>query len=106
MLAHAHDLRAEVGEKELADHLERKGWEDAPLTPAERELCAFAERLTRSPGAMKREDLESLRRAGWSDREIHDAVQVIAYFNYINRMADALGVDLEEWMAPDPRKRD
>lgn len=46
-----------------------------------------------SPG-----DLDSLRAQGFSGTAIHDAVQVIAYFNYINRVADALGVDLEEWM--------
>jgi alkylhydroperoxidase family enzyme len=46
-------------------------------------------------------DLDELRRAGFGDAAIHDAVQVIAYFNYINRVADALGVDPEpgirEW---------
>ena len=50
-----------------------------------------------SPG-----DLELLRVQGFSGTAIHDAVQVISYFNYINRVADALGVDLEEWM---PEKR-
>jgi alkylhydroperoxidase family enzyme len=44
---------------------------------------------------MTQSDLEPLRGAGLSDTEILDAVQVIAYFNYINRVADALGVDLE-----------
>ncbi len=39
-----------------------------------------------------------LRGQGFSDTAIHDAVQVISYFNYINRVADALGVDLEQWM--------
>ena len=47
---------------------------------------------------MRREDLEPLRAAGWGEREIHDAVQVTGYFNYINRVADALGVDLEPGM--------
>ena len=46
-----------------------------------------------SPG-----DLDLLHGQGFSDTAIHDAVQVISYFNYINRVADALGVDLEEWM--------
>ena len=37
-------------------------------------------------------DVEALRAAGWQDREIHDACQVVAYFNYVNRLADGLGV--------------
>ena len=42
-----------------------------------------------------------MREHGWSDAAIHDAIQVIAYFNYINRVADAVGIDDEpEWMAP------
>ena len=46
-------------------------------------------------------DLDRLRGVGLSDRGILDAVEVIAYFNYINRVGDALGVDLEpEWKNP------
>ena len=48
-------------------------------------------------------DLAPLRRVGLTDRDILDAVQVIAYFNYINRVADALGVDLEPDMPERPR---
>jgi alkylhydroperoxidase family enzyme len=39
-----------------------------------------------------------LREQGWSDAAIHDAIQVIAYFNYINRIAEAVGIEGEpEW---------
>jgi hypothetical protein len=51
---------------------------------------------------MDADDVAALRRAGFGDLEIHDAVQVIAYFNYINRVADALHVDLEPEMPPHP----
>lgn len=61
-------------------------------------LCEFAERLTRTPSLMRADDLEGLRKHGLTDRDILDAVQVIAYFNYINRVADALGVDPEPEM--------
>jgi alkylhydroperoxidase family enzyme len=47
---------------------------------------------------MAREDIDRLRTAGLDDRLILDAVQVIAYFNHINRVADALGVDPEPEM--------
>jgi alkylhydroperoxidase family enzyme len=48
------------------------------------------------------QDIEHLRGLGWTDRAIHDAAQVTAYFNYINRLADGLGVDLERGMPARP----
>lgn len=77
-------------------------WTTAPLSEADQALMRFAVTLTRAPGAMARGDVEALRAAGFDDRAISDAVQVVSYFNYINRVADALGVDLEEWMPPHP----
>ena len=44
---------------------------------------------------MKFVDLSSLKQTGYSDRPIHDAVQIIGYFNYINRFADSHGVEPE-----------
>ena len=61
-------------------------------------LFEFAEKLTEAPSQMGPEDIEELRDAGWSDVAIHDAVQVISYFNYINRVADALGVENESFV--------
>ena len=49
---------------------------------------------------MTRGDVETLRRTGLSDRAISDAAQVIAFFNYINRIAEGLDVDLESIMPP------
>ncbi len=53
---------------------------------------------TRAPAALTDRHLETLRLHGLSDRDILDAVEVIAYFNYINRIADALGIDPEPEM--------
>ena len=53
---------------------------------------------------MTEADLDALRAVGLDDTACHDAIQVIAYFNYINRVADALGVPPEsfvkEWERP------
>jgi hypothetical protein len=44
------------------------------------------------------EDVDALRAQGWNDPAIHDAIQVVSYFNYINRVADGVGVDDEpDW---------
>jgi hypothetical protein len=53
-------------------------------------------KLTVSPWAMTEEDLAPLRAAGLTDSDIVDANQVVAYFNYVNRVADGLGVELED----------
>ncbi|MCK5943947.1 MAG: hypothetical protein KAI24_18325 [Planctomycetes bacterium] len=47
---------------------------------------------------MAAEDVAALRSAGFSDAAVHDASQVVGYFNYINRIADALGVELEQFV--------
>jgi uncharacterized peroxidase-related enzyme len=63
-----------------------------------RALCDFAVRLTHQPASMDEEQVNRLRREGWSDAAVHDAIQVVAYFNYINRVAEAVGIEGEpDW---------
>jgi uncharacterized protein YciW len=50
---------------------------------------------------MTSEDTQTLRDHGLDDAQITIATQVIGYFNYINRIADGLGVDTEDWMTLD-----
>jgi len=73
-------------------------WRSAELSHTDRALCEFAEKLTHRQHEMTPADLEELRRLGLDDRAIHDAVQVIGYFNYITRVADALGVERERFI--------
>lgn len=47
---------------------------------------------------MREDDIAQLRTAGFDDRAIHDATQIAAYFNYINRVADALHVEQEAFV--------
>ncbi|MGH9431393.1 MAG: peroxidase-related enzyme [Terriglobia bacterium] len=101
MEAHGEDLRQESKNAELAEHV-KHNYIRARLSPRQLALCKFAELLTRTPSAVRLQDVESLRLHGLSDRDISDAVEVIAYFNYINRVADGLGIDLE----PEMKKND
>lgn len=59
-------------------------------------MLDYALKLTRSPGEMVRKDAEALRSAGFDDRAIHDICAITAYFAFVNRIADGLGVELEE----------
>jgi uncharacterized peroxidase-related enzyme len=67
----------------------------APLPPADRALVDYALKLTRTPAAMSRDDVEALRGHGFDDRAILQATLIAAFFNYVNRVADALGVGRE-----------
>ena len=64
-------------------------------------MLAYAEKLTLRPGAMEEADVERLRDAGLDDEAILHLAEVVAYFNFVNRTADGLGVSLEEdWPHP------
>lgn len=52
--------------------------------------------MTREPWECREADTATLRRAGWSDEAIVDALGVIGFFNFITRIADALGVELNK----------
>ncbi len=81
-------------------HALARDWRTAPLSEVDRALCTFAAKLTHTPAHMTPADLDTLRAVGLDDPAIHDATQVIAYFNYINRVADALGVEPEDFIQP------
>jgi uncharacterized peroxidase-related enzyme len=86
--AHREMLR-EVGEPEELD--ERR-----------RALLAFAAKLTSAPGEMAPADVERLRAHGLSDTAVSDAIQVVAFFNYVNRIVNAVGIEDEPGWPPAP----
>lgn len=67
----------------------------ATLTAADRAMLEFAVKLAREPRLMAKDDIETLRAAGFSDTAIHDVVQITGFFSYYNRLADGLGIDPE-----------
>ena len=60
-------------------------------------MLAYAEKLTLSPSSMTLEDLEGLR-AHFSEEQALDIVTIASQFNFIDRVADALGVELDPMM--------
>jgi uncharacterized peroxidase-related enzyme len=58
-------------------------------------MLDYADKLTRAPWTMTPADVEALRRVGFGDAAVLDIAQVTAYFAYVNRLADGLGVELE-----------
>lgn len=61
-------------------------------------MLEYTEKLTRNPAAMTAADTDALREQGFDDRGITDITQVCSYFNYINRIADGLGLGPESWI--------
>ncbi len=79
----------------MTDAVMAGSWASALEFPRLRALCGLAEKLTRDPGACGEGDLSPLRELDLSDRAIHDLVLVVAYFNFVNRIASGLAVELE-----------
>ncbi len=98
-----HDLREEANDDALVDRFARD-WRTAGLPEHTLAALAFAEKLTLTPSRMSQDDVEALQGCGYSDEEIHDITQIAAFFNYINRIADALGIPPEDFMESWPRE--
>jgi uncharacterized peroxidase-related enzyme len=64
-------------------------------------MLNFAVKLTNTPKSLKITDIKKLRSAEFSDRDILDIVEVTAYYAYANRLADGLGVAIEDWLSDD-----
>ena len=92
-----------IKDEALVKQLQRD-YTGADLTPRARAMLDYADKLTRTPWNMRRSDLQPLRDAGLTDRDILDLNLVASYYAYANRIADGLGVPLEAWW--DDRSKD
>lgn len=68
-------------------------------------MLEFVERLTLHAYEIQEKEVESLKRMSFKDEDILDMVHIAGYFNYINRLADALGVDFEDFMVDVKNKK-
>ena len=78
-------------DQELVKALE-KDYTTAPITAQERVMVDYVVKLTKDATKCSKEDIERLRGAGFDDRGILQIALIASWFNYINRVADALGV--------------
>ena len=72
-----------------------KDYTTAPITPQERVMLDYVVKLTRDATKVWKDDIEGLRAAGFDDQGILQITLIASWFNYINRVADALGVGRE-----------
>ena len=73
-----------------------RDYREVQLSPRERAMLDYAVKLTVTPSEMGQADVQQLREVGLSDVAILDVCQVSAYYNYVNRLAEGLGVELED----------
>jgi len=81
-------------DKELVEALERD-YTTAPITPQERVMIDYVVKLTKDATQVRKDDHEKLWAAGFDDQAILQITLIASWFNYINRVADALGVGRE-----------
>jgi alkylhydroperoxidase family enzyme len=94
--SHAEFLRLETLDGELSECVRQGKWREAPgLSEREFALLEYTEKLTRSPARVHPGDLDLLRAVGLDDTGILQANLIASWFNYINRVADGLGVGRE-----------
>ena len=91
---HAAGLLALTRDDQLVATM-AKDYRAAPLDDADRAMLDYAAKLTRTPARITGKDVDTLREAGFSDAAALDICQVTAYFNFVNRLAEGLGVELE-----------
>ncbi len=87
-----------TGDQHLTTQIETD-YTQAHLSSADKQMLDYSAKLTRTPWDMIEADVIALREVGFGDRAILDIAQVVAYYAYVNRIADGLGVSLEDYWA-------
>jgi len=77
---------------------------EAGLSSAELALLNYAEKVTHAAYKTTHEDVDALRKAGWTEEQISEAVYITALFAFFNRVADAFGVPSQEYLNQGPSK--
>jgi len=93
---HGEALRRLTKDEALLAQL-KEDYTQAALSAADRSMLDYVYKLTQTPAEVSRDDVQALRDAGFDDRAILDIAQITAYFAFVNRTADGLGVTVEDY---------
>jgi uncharacterized peroxidase-related enzyme len=94
MESHEPDLLDEIHDQETVLKI-REDYTQVDFDPATRALLDYAVKLTLDIKKLAKADIDHLRAKGFSDEDILDSVHLISYFNFVNRVLDALGAEPE-----------
>jgi uncharacterized peroxidase-related enzyme len=94
---HRRGLRRLLRDDGLADAIV-SDFETAAISDKRKTMLRYASKLTREPAEVEERDVVALREAGFSDVDILHIVEIIGYYAYANRIADGLGIPLEDWI--------
>ena len=100
MTHHRRGLRRLLRDDDLAERLE-DDYSTAGLSQKRVAMLDYSVKLTLNPAGVTEADVARLREVGFSDIDILHIVEVVAYYAYANRLADGLGLPLEEWIPED-----
>lgn len=100
MTHHRRGLRRLLRDDDLAHRIE-EGFESAGLSDKRLAMLRYAAKLTKDPASVEESDVGAMRQAGFSDIDILHIAEVTGYYAYANRIADGLGIPLEDWIPED-----
>ncbi|HEX5323045.1 MAG TPA: hypothetical protein VFW40_04610 [Capsulimonadaceae bacterium] len=95
MVSHAEFLRRVTLDETFVEAL-KKDYKTAPITEQDRVMLDFVVKVTKDATKVIPEDLDKLRAVGFDDQGITQITLITSWFNYINRVADALGIGRED----------
>lgn len=108
MGSHAAALRSLGVSQELVDAIATDDLKRVTIESKDKALLTFVRKLTLEPAKMTDEDVEAMKAAGFTGEQIWEAAVEVGMFSWLNRMADAFGLDYPQggWLPPGMRKPD
>ncbi len=85
-----------INDDKLVEQL-KKDFRESEIDEKDLAMLEYVAKLTLEPWNMVEDDVINLREKGFSDEAILDICQVAGYYAFVNRLADGLGVELEDY---------